>query len=365
MAPIEGDRMGEGGHGPGRRTDVPWVDSPTFEAELESRSGELTGRQRQVAVDLHHQGFALLEGVVPDELCDRVRHQVGPLFEEEYARRERRVPDAWDREAPAVREVALLPEVQECLAIAYGRRPIPFQTLNFQWGSEQGYHSDAIHFTSAPDRFLCGVWVALEDVDDDNGPLTYYPGSHRVPQFRSFEPGSDPDRYAEFEDRQRVVMTGLGVAPVDLHARRGDALVWSAHLLHGGRPIRRPGRTRWSQVTHYYFEDCLYYQPIYSDFLTGELKLMTIRDLTTLEPVVPAYDDLQVVSTPVGGGRHRLGLVDRDGVEVAGDVARIGRLESDLAASQAACEELRGSTSFRLGQKLVGPLHRLRGGAGR
>ena len=28
---------------------------------------------------------------------------------------------------------------------------------------------------------MCGVWVALEDMDMDNGPLVYYPGSHKLP----------------------------------------------------------------------------------------------------------------------------------------------------------------------------------------
>ena len=32
-----------------------------------------------------------------------------------------------------------------------------------------------------PEGFMCGVWVALEDMDMDNGPLVYYPGSHQLP----------------------------------------------------------------------------------------------------------------------------------------------------------------------------------------
>ena len=28
---------------------------------------------------------------------------------------------------------------------------------------------------------MCGVWIALEDVDPDEGPLSYYPGSPRLP----------------------------------------------------------------------------------------------------------------------------------------------------------------------------------------
>ena len=45
--------------------------------------------------------------------------------------------------------------------------------------------------TSAPKPpgFMCGVWVALEDMDMDNGPLVYYPGSHRLPEVTMQELG--------------------------------------------------------------------------------------------------------------------------------------------------------------------------------
>ena len=49
----------------------------------------------------------------------------------------------------------------------YGREPFPFQTLNFPYGSRQHYHSDAVHFNSLPKGFMCGVWVALEDIHED------------------------------------------------------------------------------------------------------------------------------------------------------------------------------------------------------
>ncbi|NJN44140.1 MAG: phytanoyl-CoA dioxygenase family protein, partial [Anaerolineae bacterium] len=58
----------------------------------------------------------------------------------------------------------------------------PFQTLDFRVGSEQRAHPDTVHFNSYPPRFLAGVWVALEDVGEDNGTLFYYPGSHKLPE---------------------------------------------------------------------------------------------------------------------------------------------------------------------------------------
>ena len=81
---------------------------------------------------------------------------------------------------PAVRRLATAPRILELLC---GRGPIPFQTLNFWRGSQQATHSDAYHFHSLPTHFVAGVWVAFEDVDDGNGPLHYYPGSHRLPDY--------------------------------------------------------------------------------------------------------------------------------------------------------------------------------------
>jgi ectoine hydroxylase-related dioxygenase (phytanoyl-CoA dioxygenase family) len=44
-----------------------------------------------------------------------------------------------------------------------------------------------MHFHSAPAGFMCGLWIALEDVRPEAGPLIYYPGSHRSPY-----PDADP-----------------------------------------------------------------------------------------------------------------------------------------------------------------------------
>jgi hypothetical protein len=56
-------------------------------------------------------------------------------------------------------------------------------------------------------------------------------------------------------------------------ARKGQALIWCANLLHGGSPQTDTRLTRWSQVTHYYFDDCIYYTPALSDEAVGRLKM--------------------------------------------------------------------------------------------
>ena len=64
---------------------------------------------------------------------------------------------------------------------------------------------------------MCGVWIALEDVDEDNGPLEYYPGSHRLPYFDLSHLGilgssqEGHERYSEYED---FVQALIAVQPI-------------------------------------------------------------------------------------------------------------------------------------------------------
>lgn len=201
----------------------------------------------------------------------------------------RRIQDAWRVNEP-VKRIATAPAVLDLLARLYGRAPLPFQTLNFRVGSEQRAHSDTIHFNALPSGYMCGVWVALEDIDMDIGPLVYYPGSHALPEAtlrdavgEAAEPPSrlqrwlaratrrpvrrpipTQDAYLRYEEHIAEVIASSGIPPAYATIRKGQAFLWAANLLHGGSPQRDRRRTRLSQVTHYYFEGCRYYTPLLS-----------------------------------------------------------------------------------------------------
>ncbi len=287
--------------------NVPWVESVFFQRELAARSSLLTTEQQEFARLFHDQGFVAAPQAIPAEMCDRVRRQVEPLFHDEAAISSRRVKDAWRKGADAVRELAVFAPVQELLHTLYERRPIPFQTLEFKWGTEQRGHADSMHFSCLPARFMCGVWVALEDVDDSNGPLFYYPGSHRLPEFTGYDLGYSVGDYSypRYEDFQHDLMDELGIVPIEFHAAKGDLLIWASNVIHGGSPVLRQGSTRWSQVTHYFFDGCTYYQPYTSEIPTGELRLLDIVDLNTLQPVPPTYNGQTIrVHKKVDGRSH-------------------------------------------------------------
>lgn len=186
-----------------------------------------------------------------------------------------RYTDEWSK-SKNVRKIALAPVPLALLRDIYGREPRPFQTLNFRVGTQQSAHSDAVHFNTEPPGFMCAVWVALEDIDMDNGPLIYYPGSHKLPELRPSDVGikieagqqevSGEDYHDAYEPFVQKQIEREGMQPEYGTLRKGQALLWATNLLHGGTAVRDPSRTRHSQVTHYFFEGARLWTPL----LTGE-----------------------------------------------------------------------------------------------
>jgi ectoine hydroxylase-related dioxygenase (phytanoyl-CoA dioxygenase family) len=208
-------------------------------------------------------GKDVVDGAVSDlegQYRDETYHEGGVMWAPG------RVHDAW-RLSENIRAIALSPKILGVLQSLYGREPKPFQTLNFQYGTQQRAHSDALHFNSMPAGYMCGVWVALEDMDMDNGPLVYYPGSQRLPEITMPDIGAraDYEDYPKYEDYVQELIARDGLEPHFATIPKGQALIWSSNLLHGGSPQRDMSRTRHSQVTHYFFEGCKYYTPMQSD----------------------------------------------------------------------------------------------------
>ena len=213
-----------------------------------------------------------------------------------------------------VRQLACHPRILEMLNLLYGRRPIPFQTLNFLHGTEQPAHSDAIHFSCIPSGFMCGVWVALEDATLENGTLAYYPGSQKLPEVQLPQLGiwgqagytAHGGDYGTYENYVRAVIHAHGLEEKRLEVPKGSALIWSSNLLHGGTAITRPGATRMSQVTHYYFEGCTYFAPILSDVALGEYRLKAVHDLSTGKDVPHTSNGEALDVELLDNGRSRI-----------------------------------------------------------
>jgi len=96
--------------------------------------------------------------------------------------------------------------------------------------------------------------------------------------FNHFREDLVDNSYANYHDYELFMEALLLNSPykkMEFLAKKGDVLIWSANIIHGGSPVIDPHSTRLSQVTHYYFKDCIYYSPMSSNTISGELQVRT------------------------------------------------------------------------------------------
>ena len=214
-------------------------------------------------------GYLVFDPGFPEDLLESAVAELDRLWDRSASKPDDpfapRIRHAW-RQSPAMRELTTWPAIDALLCGLFGRQPVAFQTLSFYVGTEQHLHSDAIHFNSFPTGLMCGVWIALEDMDEDNGALLYAPGSHRWPEYRMEDVGVPSVRiyYHEYEKFIVAKLDETGLATESACIGKGQALVWHGNLLHGGGPRRDRRRTRLSHVVHYTFDGCGMWAPIRS-----------------------------------------------------------------------------------------------------
>jgi hypothetical protein len=270
----------------------PWVESPFFKELVNHQN--LTDVEKEIATKFNNDGYIIVDLELTDNQIESFKNEIDYLNSKDDIKTQeggyhyskgKRIFEGW-KESKMLQYLALNEKVLNTLKMLYKREPYPFQTITFNYGSNQPLHSDLIHFDSLPHRWLTAAWIALEDMTDQNGSLIYVPGSHKLPIFNFYdmkvkvpEYGKQFDSYAEYEEfiRQLVEVQELQIKP--LICKKGQALIWSANLIHGGDVVRDVESTRYSHVTHYYYDKCdVYYSPMFSEAWKGEFKE---KELTT------------------------------------------------------------------------------------
>lgn len=142
----------------------------------------------------------------------------------------------------------------------FGEPTTLYTSLYYERGSEQSLHRDSPVFATTPHGRYMGVWVALDDVAEDNGPLMVVPGSHALPALdlqairqRVFGDGAidpmSPQGWAEYQAAVAAQCEAAGLEPHPVHVNAGDVIIWHPQLFHGGAP-HPAARTRRSLVMH-------------------------------------------------------------------------------------------------------------------
>ena len=255
----------------GGQADIPWLDRPGALESLEQNT-DFQGFDENLKKQIRHfvtDGYMVLESFFPEKDSAALNIEVDELLRTGKAGFNftgRKIFNLWETSRLADERFFRNPDLTRLLSFLLGKKVIPFQSLNFTLGSEQRAHSDSIHMTTEPPGYLVATWIALEDCTAENGPLFYYPGSHRLPfvSTEDYDSGNTALTIGEHNNRRYEDKIGQVIQEKSLQkqlflARRGDVLIWHANLLHGGSSITKPAATRRSMVCHYFAEGVICY----------------------------------------------------------------------------------------------------------
>lgn len=250
----------------------PWLDKFDSVEVLPRHSsfGKLNSETQESLVNWSSNGYAILKGFFSEEKVTAINGLVEELL------KDKRMPvkDGCKimyavRYSNDLEKLVNNQKLNEVLDLLMGRKADLFQSVNFLNGSEDSVHSDFIHMSTYPYGYLLAVWIALEDITLENGPLYYYPGSHKLSYVMNGDFDHGGNRWLLGKNCKRKYAEAIE-RKVEEHqfekkfftASKGDVLIWHANLLHGGSKVQDVSKTRKSMVLHYFGEDVIRYHEI-------------------------------------------------------------------------------------------------------
>ncbi len=225
---------------------------------------------KESLLSFEENGYAIINSYLTVKQVDEINAEISSLVEQKklkfkYGRKLMFGIHASD----LLRNIGNDKNLKELLSVFLGGTPVLFQSINFITGSEQNTHSDSIHMTTYPLGGLLGAWFALEDISGENGPLHYYPKSHKLPYYLNADYHNEGNAYLlgdkSYTDYERMIKRKIAeqnLPKVKFLARKGDLLIWHANLFHGGEPHLNKQQTRKSMVFHYFKEGAICYHEI-------------------------------------------------------------------------------------------------------
>ncbi len=155
---------------------------------------------------------------------------------------------------PRVLDLMIDSRLHKPLTDCFGGEPEGIQTMHFYEGSEHPFHQDQYYL---PD--CMSAWLAMVDVDEDNGPLVVQPGSHNrrlitqndIPM--TFLPGEtyEQQQHNRYFPAVKQVFQENGTDAVQVMVNAGDVILFDGKLIHGGAEILKPGTRRHALACHY------------------------------------------------------------------------------------------------------------------
>ncbi|MET8676389.1 phytanoyl-CoA dioxygenase family protein [Streptomyces sp. NPDC004647] len=139
------------------------------------------------------------------------------------------------------------PRLRALLEVLFGEEVLAAQSMFYfkpPGARGQALHQDNFYLRVEPGTCVA-AWVALDEIDRDNGGLQVVPGTHRMDLYCPEE--ADP----ALSFAREYVPPPPGLEPVPVDMAPGDVLFFNGSLVHGSGPNRTADRFRRSFICHY------------------------------------------------------------------------------------------------------------------
>jgi hypothetical protein len=205
----------------------------------------------------HYQemGWAVAPGLFGQEECaEFIDHmmalQAGAKRLEGFVPR---APDEWGRTHNQHRyddkaqQWLIAPPLLNPLRQILDDEPEGIQTMYFWVGSEQGRHQDQYYLPGC-----MSAWIALMDVDEDNGTIWVQSRSHKK-RLLTKDDFADNGEFDAWDYNKAVdkIFDQNGLPEEAVRVRRGDVVFFDGALIHRGGPVGQPGSFRHVLANHY------------------------------------------------------------------------------------------------------------------
>ncbi len=192
-----------------------WFDRPDAESHIQGllTLGQVNQEEADYLRDFVQKGFVVMEDMLDEDLVDAVNI-----------------------------------EIDDAVAKGYqGYKPGTSQRLEHPF----------------PAGYMCGTWIALQDVVSNSGELVVYPGSHRDHRVYLRDTGCAKVNgdWTEFVAKVVPIWTDIAARyePLIYRPKKGTVLIWHENLLHAGSVRLDQNLERRSVVIHSFADGAVAY----------------------------------------------------------------------------------------------------------
>jgi len=247
----------------------PWFDTSNAHQRLEQKAEAhpIAKQYKSEFESFLTHGFMVLENILDDKFIENINRDIDDAvkkkvqgYEEGSSQRIMGLHNNYKH----IHQLWKQPKVIQILEQIFEDAVRPCQTLTYVYGSQQSYHQDTVHLTPFPAGYMCGVWVALEDIKAGSGELRVLKGSHRLPRIYR-ETSNCPqvidnqwDEFSQTVDKEwQRLIADHKFEEMSYLAKKGDILIWHENLMHGGSVRIDNHQSRRSIVSHYFAQGAL------------------------------------------------------------------------------------------------------------